>query len=232
MSTRHKPQLKNEQRIVIALIITILSWLVLPQGLLVFIGLGFDAVVLLTLQYVFVLAPLVAYAAIRKDLLGFLGFKDKISLKIILYGLLLPLALLASAFAVVSVYFALFGIPQIPDTGVSLDPGNSIFEFARVALFIMLVNAPAEEIFFRRFLQKELMETAGLGVGLVVSSAIFGVLHYVTAPVTAINAFVLGIVLGYAYYKTDSLYTTWIGHGLYNLLLVYIAFLLGPFLLV
>ncbi|MHA2060581.1 MAG: CPBP family intramembrane glutamic endopeptidase [Candidatus Ranarchaeia archaeon] len=223
---------KNEKRIVIALIITLLSWLVLPQGLILFIDFGFDAVVLLTLQYVFVLAPLFAYALLKKDTLGFLGFKDKIDLRILLYGLLLPIALLATAFGVVYVYITLFGVPQIPNTGVSLDPGNSIFEFARVALFIFLVNAPAEEIFFRRYLQKELTETAGVEVGLVVPSVIFGVLHFGTAPITALNAFVLGILLGYAYHRTNSLYTTWIGHGLYNILLVYLAFLLAPFLIV
>jgi membrane protease YdiL (CAAX protease family) len=222
---------ENAKRIVIALVLTFLGWLVLPQGLILFINLGFDAVVLLTLQYGFVLAPLIIYALTKKDTLGFLGFKDKIDLRILLYGLLLPIALLASAFGVVYVYITLFGVPQIPDTGVSLDPGNSIFEFARVALFIFFVNAPAEEIFFRRYLQKELTETAGVGVGLVVSSAIFGVLHFATATITAINAFVLGIVLGYVYHRTNSLYTTWIGHGLYHILLVYLAFLLAPFLI-
>ncbi len=219
----------KERRMFIALVITVLSWMILPQGLIFFFDLVSDSVILLTLQYVFVLIPLVVYALVQKDVLAFLGFRDKINLKILFYGLILPLVLLFSAFSVVTTYVTFFGIPEIPDTGVSLDPGGSFTELFRIILFIMVINAPAEEIFFRRYLQRVLVETSGFGVGLIVTSAIFGVLHYLTSPLTAINAFFLGIILGVAYHKTESMYTTWIGHGIYNSFLIYIAFLFSPF---
>lgn len=71
-----------------------------------------------------------------------------------------------------------------------------------------------EEILFRGILQDSLTRKFGPWRGILIASAIFGVVHIV--PQQVINAFFVGIVLGYIYYRTQSLIPVIIIHALNN----------------
>jgi hypothetical protein len=74
-----------------------------------------------------------------------------------------------------------------------------------VALLLGGVVAPvAEEVFFRGFLYAGMRDRWGMVWGLVISSVIFSVVHVV--PGVLVPIFLIGVVLAYAYERTDSLW--------------------------
>ena len=69
-----------------------------------------------------------------------------------------------------------------------------------------VVVAPIlEEILFRGILQESLTRKYGPWRGILIASAIFGIVHGI--PQQALNAFFVGAMIGFIYYKTQSLYT-------------------------
>lgn len=89
------------------------------------------------------------------------------------------------------------------------------------AMIMTVVCAPVlEEILFRGIIQECVTRRYGGVRGVLAAAAIFGLVHFI--PQQAINAFFVGIVLGYIYIKTKSLIPVMIIHALNNA----IAFLL------
>lgn len=79
----------------------------------------------------------------------------------------------------------------------------------------LVVFAPVfEELICRGLVLGSLRARYGVTIAWVVSSLFFGVLH--GQPVQVINGFVVGLVLGYVYIATDSLWATMILHALNN----------------
>lgn len=98
------------------------------------------------------------------------------------------------------------------------------------ALLLQIVGVGLpEEIFFRGYLFSRLNTWLGKGKGLVISSLIFGFGHFASrlfqygfvylfsAVAIGIQTFLAGIVLGYLYYKTESLFPPAMSHILLNL---------------
>ena len=79
---------------------------------------------------------------------------------------------------------------------------------------IALLPAIAEEFFFRGIVLTSFKKKYGVMVGIVASALIFGIYHM--NWVQGINAFILGLALGYIYVKTDSIITTMLLHFLNN----------------
>ena len=78
--------------------------------------------------------------------------------------------------------------------------------------FAVIVAPIDEEILFRGFLVPR--------IGIILSALIFGILHFLSyASISEfIAAFVFGLIAGYAFKRTRSLYSTIIPHMLVNLL--------------
>lgn len=95
----------------------------------------------------------------------------------------------------------------------------------------LLFTAPAEELLFRGLVQGLFRRAYGVIPGVVVASAVFGVVHWVAlsgsgSRVTYIAvAAALGLVLGAVYEKTENLAVPVIIHGVYNAVLFYAAYL-------
>ena len=86
-------------------------------------------------------------------------------------------------------------------------------------IFVAIIEPINEEILFRGFMVPRL--------GIVISALIFGVLHSgynSTFGIEIIAAFVFGIISGYVFKKTDSLYPSIIAHILVNTLAVIVLF--------
>lgn len=83
------------------------------------------------------------------------------------------------------------------------------------AILSTVVAAPIlEEMFFRGLVMESCKERFGSAAALLLSSLLFGVIHIV--PVQMVNAFVVGLILGYAYLRTRSLLSVMIIHAVNN----------------
>ena len=83
-----------------------------------------------------------------------------------------------------------------------------------VGLLATFVVPVYEEIFFRGLLHNGLANRLGMWGAIIISSALFGVFH--GFPIQIITAFLLGLVLGWLYEKTDNLWAPIICHVVNN----------------
>jgi membrane protease YdiL (CAAX protease family) len=87
----------------------------------------------------------------------------------------------------------------------ALIPNASVSELIQLSTIIIFLVALAEEL-FRVILQPQLIERSSAGVGIPITSVIFGAMHAGYAKVyELLFATVAGVVLGVACYKTRDL---------------------------
>ena len=101
-----------------------------------------------------------------------------------------------------------FGLSRFVSTGFS-SYGTTAVAISVIAFLITdLVVAFFEEMFFRGYIQRLLVDNYSVAVGLVGASIIFALFHlpndFRLAPILTI--FLAGIILGYLYIKSGSLY--------------------------
>lgn len=118
-------------------------------------------------------------------------------------------------------YIILLPSPQLPSFSTGL--------LLRDAIYMFLFVAVAEELLFRGILQKDLTQALGAWQGLLLTAALFGVMHMSWRSVPELGfTFMAGAMLGYMRWKTGSLAGPLFWHGVNNTLLVSIwPFLLG-----
>lgn len=133
--------------------------------------------------------------------------RKRITYKMIGIGIVLFFAVLLLE-AGISEFQQVTGV-QLP-TNVSLVLGGFP---VWVLAFTVLVAPINEEILFRAFLVPR--------IGIVPSAILFGILHAGYGSIAEIGgAFIYGLIAGYTFKKTDSLYPSIIGHILVNALAV------------
>ena len=101
--------------------------------------------------------------------------------------------------------------PEI-ESGIAFPGAAAILTFQALAL----VTPLTEELFFRGFVLRGLMSGLGAGWAIVSSAAIFSIFHWdigVLVPV-----FVTGLLLGWLYHRTGSLWPGVLVHGAQNAL--------------
>lgn len=144
------------------------------------------------------------------EILSKLGLsKSSISSKIIGIGLVIFFALFTLEL-LVNVLSNVIGTTI--DTNVGMLLGSAPIWFYIFSAVIAPIN---EEIFFRGFLVPR--------IGIVFSAIIFGALHASynsTFGIEIIAAIIFGLVAGYVFKKTNSLYPSMIAHILINTLAV------------
>lgn len=85
------------------------------------------------------------------------------------------------------------------------------------AILTSVVAAPIlEEVLFRGIVQRSLVEHIGRFRGIVAAAAIFGIVHFI--PQQIVNAFFVGLILGFIYYRTRSIIPVVLIHALNNAL--------------
>lgn len=150
-----------------------------------------------------------------KPIIRSLGLsRDKITLHNIGLGIVVFMAILALEFGM-SIF------EQV--THVSL-PTNVNIVFSGMPLYLYLftfIVAPFdEETLFRGFLVPR--------IGIIGSSLIFAILHFGYGSISElIAAFIFGLIAGYAFKKTRSLYVSILGHALVNFLTIALLLLSG-----
>lgn len=86
-----------------------------------------------------------------------------------------------------------------------------------VLIFSVIIVAPIyEEIIFRGILLKGMSKKINPTIALVVSALFFAIAH-MNIP-QGINAFILGLTVGFIYLKTESIYLSIFAHSLNNVL--------------
>ena len=110
-------------------------------------------------------------------------------------------------------------LEMLPNYDQMLEQYSEMFEGMNQTMLIIgggLVGPICEEIIFRGIILKGLLKTYDYKKAILFSSVIFGVIHLV--PIQVISAFFIGIILGYLYYKTRSLWLVSIIHVANNVI--------------
>ena len=114
----------------------------------------------------------------------------------------------------------------LPNYESMLEDYKSMFEGIDMKYLLIggvLIGPVCEEIIFRGIIQEGFIETYGGPTAVLYSALIFGVIHIM--PLQVVNAFLAGILLGWIYWKTRSLWIVMILHILNN----YLAFRFSDF---
>ncbi len=88
-----------------------------------------------------------------------------------------------------------------------------------VVILAVIVAPLVEEVIFRGVLFRALADRINLGVGLVLSSAIFALIHVevvFSQPAALVGLFTVGLVLAVAYHLTGNLMVPILGHAVFN----------------
>lgn len=108
-------------------------------------------------------------------------------------------------------------------SGVALPTNANVFEATAplaVLLFAIFISPLNEEVFFRGFLVPR--------YGIFLPAILFAILHAGYASITEfVGAFTFGLLSGYVFQKTRSLYPSIIAHMLVNALAVVVFILAG-----
>lgn len=88
-----------------------------------------------------------------------------------------------------------------------------------VVVLAVIVAPLVEEVIFRGVLFRAMADRINLGVSLVVSSAIFALIHIevvLSQPAALVGLFTVGLVLAVAYHLTGNLLVPILGHAVFN----------------
>lgn len=133
-------------------------------------------------------------------------------------GVLLLLSLMV---LIAVLLFNVVYVAVVNQLGIDLlqPPELPFEEFGSLALaisgFLVVLAGPfAEEVFFRGFVQSGLVRLWGPVAGLLVSAAIFSIAH--ASVSILIPIFVAGLLIGWLYIRTGSLWGCVLVHGMQN----------------
>ena len=115
----------------------------------------------------------------------------------------------------------LFAVSVVIEPLISLFPAShfemlqNLIGMGGWVVMTTVVAAPLlEEILFRGIIQEGAVRRLGPAGGIVVASAIFGIIHLI--PPQVVNAFFLALVLGLVYYQSRSLTAVILIHAINN----------------
>lgn len=109
---------------------------------------------------------------------------------------------------------------ELGDMGFGTFP---LLEFVAVFVLAAIIIPIAEEIFFRGVIYQWLRVRAGFIIALIVSSAIFGVLHQYIPSIASIS--VLGALCAIVYERSGSLWPAIIVHATNNAVAIVLSYL-------
>ncbi len=133
-----------------------------------------------------------------------INFKENISLSID-YKFLLIIIILSVTFLIINseienLISILFGrYSSLYQVFINLANLNIVFSFITIAFFPSII----EELIFRGIIQRGLVNKYNVKKGIIVSSILFAVIHL--NPNQIVPIFLLSLIIGYVYYRTNNL---------------------------
>lgn len=127
--------------------------------------------------------------------------------------------LVVMAYATLLLYLTKLRLPQQPVVELF---GRSPTGIALAVLYVAILAPIGEEVFFRGFLYGAMRQRWGVGVGMVVSAALFAFFHL--SPLLYVPMFTIGLALAALYQYRGSLAPAIMLHALNNLLALVVLF--------
>lgn len=162
-------------------------------------------IAMMPITIVFVL--LIASLIVKLDYKKAFSFK-KFTFKQLLYGFALFIGARIITTNILNIVINIF-----PSLVEDINIVNNVLSVDNIWLGILLIGilpAVTEELLFRGVVQNSFIRKYSPAVGIIVSSIIFGIYHM--NWLQGINAVLIGLALGYLYYKTKSLWITMLFH--------------------
>ena len=158
------------------------------------------------------------------------GLASRHSTRDVVRGAVVCLAvypLLMAAFAVWQYVFTSAWGPVAPQEAARTVLARQWWPEAAASVAIAVLVVPLfEEMVFRGFLLSAFLRRMGSAGAVVLSAALFGLLHGVDHVFYAVPVFVLGLILGWLYVRTGRLWVAVGCHGTFNALALVTARLL------
>ncbi len=172
--------------------------------------------------------PLLGLVFVRRlggpGALAALGLRGDQPVRRAAFGIAAVAAVLPVCVAVMilsAILFALLGVPQqVHPLLEVLEVRPSPWAIVGVILQAVVLAPLAEEFLYRGVLMWPLVRGLGAAPALLVSSAVFGLVHAPAQPQAVLPLGILGAVLGYVAYRTRSLVPAVAGHAAFNALMV------------
>jgi len=163
-------------------------------------------------------APFLWYLLVNnesiKQMLGILKLKTEGFTKAILWGVIGAIIIVSLEF-IIGLILVSSGQTQDNISNVSVLFG---YTSPIVVLFVVLVQSPAEEIFFRGFLLGKIDLVAGEKIAILSTAVLFGLAHFsYDNPLLVVVIILMGIILGFIFVKTKNLFSSITAHVLVNL---------------
>tara|TARA_R110002020_G_scaffold29532_2_gene93129 strand:+ start:8904 stop:9701 length:798 start_codon:yes stop_codon:yes gene_type:complete len=152
----------------------------------------------------------------KPDIKELLNFK-KIDFKILLYLILIVfgLQLLGRPFWDFGKIWNYINYSQFETDFSTFNGFSPAFLYGTISTLI--ISPICEELFFRKFLLKKLMERNSQKIGIIISSLCFAIIHIET-PFNLIPTFIFGIISSLIFIKTKKIGYSILLHFLVNLL--------------
>ena len=100
---------------------------------------------------------------------------------------------------------------------------DSIIDLVFNLLVIAIIPAIGEELFFRGYLQQKLIKwNRSPHIGIIITAILFSIIHFQFSGL--IPRFILGVLLGYIFYWSSSLWIPIIAHFVNNAQVLIIAY--------
>lgn len=175
-------------------------------------------------QYLFMLVPvwLVVRSWHSSTVERYMRLRGASALEVLL-GVLLTLAFLPVGTFIASETSRFMDAPEwLEQTTAVLFTANSPGEFIWLVFVVAVTPAICEEIFFRGFIQRTMERTLGWK-SVILVGVIFGLFHM--QPLGLVTLAILGILLGYLYYRSRSLLPAMAAHFTNNFVAILVLYL-------
>ncbi|MGB9740689.1 MAG: CPBP family glutamic-type intramembrane protease [Candidatus Bathyarchaeia archaeon] len=207
---------------VLAVIASFLLLLFLGAVLVILVGVGLSMVLG---ELLIAVVPLGYMLSKKINIKKYIGLE--VNFKSILIGVAIGALLLLFDIFISNILVAIFGQSETIEESnkliieMSSSPDGLVLIVASLAL-----AGICEEFTFRGFLQNALSSKYSAGIALLASSLAFGLSHFDPQAVYMISAFLLGLILGYVYYRWHSYTISATAHATLNLIVLALTILL------
>ena len=172
-------------------------------------------------QIIFLLVPTLLLTKLMPDRFKEIFKLNKISLPLVFYIIISVFAIMEIA-QVLLILQSQIPLPEsiketvnefkqaIEETYRTLVYSKNIGELSLVVLVIALIPALCEELLFRGLLQYNFIKGLGAKSGIIATGILFAMFHF--NPFAFIALMVLGIYFSFLTYRTNSIFSSMIGH--------------------
>lgn len=201
--------------LLVYLIEFVIGWMELPlnlgnlKGYINYLIIGFGE------GFIFFLALILFFKLLRRPLsdLGLinLGWRS-ISL-----GLLGGIVLFVAVGVLGNLLVEYLGVPDPQSFALVVSGAESIWQFVLLVFLGGVIVPLKEELVFRGLIYPPLRKVYGRGSGIILCALFFGIMHF--DFIRFLPLFLGGAVLAWLYEKTQSLWSSIIAHGVWNILM-------------